>query len=336
MRDDQGMSKSAATLSSSGEEALAGASIRVVSNRTGIAADTLRMWERRYGFPRPARRAGGSRVYSEDDVARLHLLARAINAGFRPSEVVTLPAADLSRLVEASAADLPARGSGSVATRAAQGAQPGPAPSLDAVIEALRTDDIAGVRSLLRAAAVSLGPRAFVTELAHPLAVRVGELWAGGVLEVRHEHVASACLTSQLHLLLGALEDGERAPNVLLATLPGEPHMLGLDMVAVYLAANLAAPHVLGADSPPAEIAAAAKAFDVDAVGVSISPAADRRSASRALKQLSVTLPSRTELWLGGTGAVLVSEAAPSARVLLTWSEIDGALAELRGRLRSA
>jgi MerR family transcriptional regulator, light-induced transcriptional regulator len=335
MRDDQGMSKSAAALPSSGEEALAGASIRVVSNRTGIAADTLRMWERRYGFPRPARRAGGSRVYSEDDVARLHLLARAINAGFRPSEVVTLPAADLSKLVEASAADSPPRGNGS-SMRAAQGAQPGPAPSLDAVIEALRTDDIAGVRSLLRAAAVSLGPRAFVTELAHPLAVRVGELWAGGVLEVRHEHVASACLTSQLHLLLGALEDGERAPNVLLATLPGEPHLLGLDMVAVYLAANLAAPHVLGADSPPAEIAAAAKAFDVDAVGVSISPAADRRAASRALKQLSETLPSRTELWLGGTGAALVAEAAPSALVMLTWTEVDNALSELRGRLRSA
>ena len=137
--------------------------------------------------------------------------------------------------------------------RAGGGSRDGPAPTVDAVVEALRADDIAGVRSLLRAAAVSLGPRAFVTEIAHPLAVRVGELWARGFLEVRHEHVASACLTSQLHLLLGALEDGDRSPSVLLATLPGEPHLLGLDMVAVYLAANLAAPHVLGADTPPAQ-----------------------------------------------------------------------------------
>ena len=75
------MSKVAVAHPRSSEEALAGASIRVVSNRTGIAADTLRMWERRYGFPHPARRPGGSRVYSEDDVARLHLIARAVNAG---------------------------------------------------------------------------------------------------------------------------------------------------------------------------------------------------------------------------------------------------------------
>jgi len=330
------MSKSPATLSGRGEEALAGASIRVVSNRTGIAADTLRMWERRYGFPRPARRPGGSRVYSEDDVARLHLVARAIGTGFRPSEVVSLPSADLRKLVEASDADSPRRGDGSPGGRTGAGQQVGPAPSLDAVLAVLLTDEIAGVRSLLRAAAVSLGPRAFVTELAHPLAIRVGELWAAGVLEVRHEHVASACLTSQLHLLLGALDDGDRSPKVLLATLPGEPHLLGLDMVAVYLAANLAAPHVLGADTPPAQIVSAARAFDVDAVGISISPAADRRAAARAVKTLAETLPSRTELWLGGAGAPGVSASAPSAQVTSTWPEVDKALAGLRARLRSA
>ncbi len=331
------MSKVAVAVPTSREEPLAGASIRVVSNRTGIAADTLRMWERRYGFPRPARRSGGSRVYSEDDVARLHLIARAVNAGFRPSEVVSLPSADLTRLVDASAADSPSRGNGYAAGLTGGAPQVGVAPSVDAVIEALRADDIANVRSLLRTAAVSLGPRAFVTELAHPLAVRVGDLWADGIIEVRHEHVASACLTSQLHLLLGALEDGERSPSVLLATLPGEPHLLGLDMVAVYLAANLAAPHVLGADTPPAQIVSAAVAFDVDAVGISISPAAERRAAARAVKLLAETLPPGTELWLGGAGAAAVAAGAPgSPQLTTTWAEVDLALAHLRARLRSA
>ena len=330
------MSKGAVTLPKGDAETLAGASIRVVSNRTGIAADTLRMWERRYGFPLPARRPGGSRVYSEDDVARLHLVARAVNAGFRPSEVVSLPSADLAKLVDASVADTSPRASGGAAGARKGAGQPvGPAPSLDAVIDALRGDDIASVRSLLRAASVSLGPRAFVTELAHPLAVRVGELWADGNLEVRHEHLASACLTSQLHLLLGALDDGERSPSVLLATPPGEPHLLGLDMVAVYLAANLAAPHVLGADTPTAQIVAAAMAFGVDAVGISISPAAERRAAARAVKVLAETLPPRTELWLGGAGAPAVAAGAPSARITSSWAEVDAALAGLRASLRS-
>jgi DNA-binding transcriptional MerR regulator/methylmalonyl-CoA mutase cobalamin-binding subunit len=330
------MQKSATVPPSESEDALSGASIRVVSNRTGIAADTLRMWERRYGFPRPARRPGGSRVYSEDDVARLHLVARAINAGFRPSEVVTLPSLDLTKLVEASAADAPMRAVAGQNGRASATSQTVPAPTIDGVTDALCADDIVRVRALLRAAAVSLGPRSFVTELAHPLAVRVGELWAEGKLEVRHEHVASACLTSQLHLLLGALEDGDRSPSSLLATLPGEPHQLGLDMVAVYLAANLAAPHVLGPDTPPPQIVSAARAFEVDAVGVSISPAADRRVASRAVKMLAESLPGTIDLWLGGAGAQGVAASAPSATLTSTWTEVDEALSDLRTRLRKA
>lgn len=324
---------------SSPKDALAGASIRVVVNRTGIAADTLRVWERRYGFPKPSRRPGGSRVYSEDDVARLHLVARALDAGFRPSEVLTLAYDDLTKLVDASVADAPAQlaartalrlraGGGSSLPRAASTA-------VDAVLAALRAEDITGVRATLRAVAISLGPRSFVTDVAHPLLVLVGDLWSKGALELRHEHFVSACLTSQLHLLLGALDDGPRSPTVLLATLPAEPHVLGLDMVAVYLAASLAAPQVLGADTPPLDIISAARALDVDAVGISISPAAETRAAARAVKTLAEGLPARTELWLGGAGAKGVVNAAPSARLVATWPDLDAALAAHRRAPRS-
>jgi methanogenic corrinoid protein MtbC1 len=333
-----------APIVSAGEDALAGASIRVVANRTGIAADTLRMWERRYGFPLPSRRPGGSRVYSEEVIARLHLVARAIEAGFRPSEVVTLAPEELAKLVVAAEAEAPSRARASASASAGAGAsagaraRAGPGPgagtvssAVEGVIEALRGEDVRGVRSLLRAAAVALGPRAFVTDVAHPFAVRVGELWAEGVLGVRHEHLASACLTSQLHLLLGALDDGDRSPAVLLATLPGEPHLLGVDMVAVYLASSLAAPRVLGADTPPQAIADAARALDVDAVGVSISPVAPVRVTTLAVKSLLSLMPKRVELWLGGGGARAVAPNAPSARLVDTWSALDGALAAIRG-----
>lgn len=337
------MSKSARQTASIAEDALPGASIRVVANRTGIAADTLRMWERRYGFPLPSRRPGGSRVYSEDDIARLHLVGRALEAGFRPGEVVTLAASDLEKLVEASVAEAGAgTGAGAkarVGARARAGASARATVSAEAVaggaevaevIEALRAEDLRGVRGLLRGAAVSLGPRAFVTDVAHPLAVRVGELWAEGVLEVRHEHLASACLTAQLHLLLGALDDGDRSPTVLLATLPGEPHFLGLDMIAVVLAASLAAPRVLGADTPPAQLADAARALGVDVVGVSISPAAPRRATMAAVRMLVSRLPLGVELWLGGAGARSIAESAPSARLVATWPDLDAALAAIR------
>lgn len=53
-----------------------GLGIGEVVERTGIAEATLRMWERRYGFPAPARLASGHRRYSEDEIE----LIRAVGA----------------------------------------------------------------------------------------------------------------------------------------------------------------------------------------------------------------------------------------------------------------
>jgi len=232
-------------------------------------------------------------VYSEAQVARLRLIARALETGFRPSEVVVLEAADLQKLLDASLADVaphatptppPPSLSAAASAKAAEAPPVAALPAtptvesasaLDAVVDAVMRDDIKGLRALLRMAAVALGPRRFVVDLAHPLAIRVGELWQAGRLEVRQEHIASAALTAQLHLMLGALEDGERSPRVLLATLPGEHHVLGLDLISVYLVANFVVFYVFGGDFLPGEIVAVANAHRVDAVGIVVSPASD-------------------------------------------------------------
>jgi hypothetical protein len=105
-------------------------------------------------------------------------------------------------------------------------------------------------------------------------------------------------------------------------------------MVAVYLAASLAAPRLLGADTPPDAIVAAARALGVDAVGLSISPAAEGRAAARAVKAVHKALPENVELWLGGAGARAMGAAAPSARLVSTWPDLDAALTALRARVR--
>jgi DICT domain-containing protein len=45
--------------------------IKDLAEQTGVAAGTIRMWEQRYGFPEPARTAGGYRIYTEEDVVTL-------------------------------------------------------------------------------------------------------------------------------------------------------------------------------------------------------------------------------------------------------------------------
>ncbi|MSX02522.1 MAG: MerR family transcriptional regulator, partial [Actinobacteria bacterium] len=45
--------------------------IKEVARQSGIAPGTLRMWEQRYGFPKPQRSPNGYRSYSEGDVETL-------------------------------------------------------------------------------------------------------------------------------------------------------------------------------------------------------------------------------------------------------------------------
>lgn len=284
-------------------------SIRVVANRTGIGPHTLRVWERRYGFPAPERRADGVRAYSEADIMKLRLVARALAAGFRASEVVPLSAADLARIVDATMNDLETRSNGTNMVRSE-------APRVDRrdsgddasepvarVIAAVRSDDIEAVQAILRSEARSLGPKRFVTEVADPLAIRVGELWQGRTLEVRHEHILSACLTRELHAFSAEQESKQQSPVVVLATLPGEHHLLPLEMAAVYLAASGARTRMLGADTPVREIAASARAMKAEVVGLSISAAASPTDARAAVRELLDELPRRVKVWLGGAGS---------------------------------
>ena len=293
-------------------------SIRVTSRLTAIELDTLRMWERRYGFPRPERTSGGSRVYSEADVEALKLIMRALAQGYRPGEVVGKPREELSKLVlAASQSPIPA----------ATGT-----PTLAMFLVALRRDDLALVRADLRQAAVMLGPKRFVVEVAHPLCLRVGELWAEGALEVRHEHMLSECLSAQLSVLMSAYEDRPGAPRVLLATLPNERHGLGLAMAEVYLAASHVTPILLGVDTPAEQIVKAARGHAVDAVALLVTQASDLKATQNHLHWMLGELPRRVRIWVGGAGGAELGSRDDAVRIVGTWNEMDEAIAKLPRR----
>jgi DNA-binding transcriptional MerR regulator len=69
--------------------------IGAVSRLTGISEHTLRMWERRYQSVRPHRTESGSRLYTRDDVGRLALIKRIVDAG---NSIGTVANLDLDRL----------------------------------------------------------------------------------------------------------------------------------------------------------------------------------------------------------------------------------------------
>lgn len=297
-------------------------SIRVVSHRTGLTPETLRVWERRYGFPRPERTPTGRRVYREEDVAKLQLITQALAAGYRPHEVVASDMAALKQLLGEQTAAPTGQAPG-VRRRGRQAGRS--AVTVAEVLTALRQDDAPGVTDRLRQAVAALGPKRFLTDLAAPLLEQVGDEWAAGTLDVRHEHLLSEALSTQIHLLIGQYEPADRHPRVLLATLPDELHGLGLEMVALYLVLLGGEPRVLGPNLPPAQIVQAALALDVDVVGLSVSAAASPQAVGASLQAILPELPRRMAIWLGGAGAKKIALPEDGVQVVDDWQTLEQA-----------
>jgi len=74
--------------------------INVVEKETGISKYLLRMWERRYSFPRPERDLKGERVYSPLDIEKLKLVKSLMEEGYRPSKIINQNLEDLKTLLK--------------------------------------------------------------------------------------------------------------------------------------------------------------------------------------------------------------------------------------------
>ena len=86
--------------------------IREVVRITGLRREQLYMWQRRYGFPNPARDGFGDRVYPPDQVARLKVIKQLLSEGWRAGAVVPLAESALQSMLGIaveSPAPLPAR-----------------------------------------------------------------------------------------------------------------------------------------------------------------------------------------------------------------------------------
>lgn len=271
-----------------------GFGIAAVERDTGINKETLRAWERRYGFPAPWRDASGERLYPPEQVQRLRLVKRLLDAGHRPGRVVAAPPQELAALLQAPA----------TAPAAAAVAD---APEVAACAALLQRHDIDGLRRGLSQAVLRRGLGGAVTDVFAPLTTRVGELWMDGTLQVFEEHLYSESLQlvlrQAIHALPAHLLGG--GPRVLLTTLPGEAHALGLLMAEALLSLEGAACLSLGTQTPLAQVPAAAAVYRADVVALSFSGQLPPRAVHEGLAALRELLPADIEIWAGGSSRAL-------------------------------
>lgn len=275
-------------------------SIGALARCSGIPAETLRTWERRYGTPAPVRKPSGHRLYPAREATRLARVSELLERGHRAVDVLPLPEAKLDALLalagRAERVPAPARAARRPARRDAS-------PATGALLAAARALDDEALRAGLRAAWKRRAPLAFLLEVAHPLMAEIGDLWERGAIGIRHEHLASATLNGFLREARAALGRGSRGRRVVLATLPGETHAGGMLMAGVLLAARGRRVLDLGTDLPPEQVAESAADADAEAVVVSVSRATAGAQSAQALAALRAALPRGIALWVGGAGA---------------------------------
>lgn len=263
----------------------AGVGIAAVERDTGLGKDTLRIWERRYGFPRPLRDALGERVYPVEQVEHLRLIKRLMDQGQRPGALLRMPIAELNE---------------SVTDTIAKAAKVGADDTVDWIVPLLKERAVDQLRAEMAQRLARDGLERFVIETVPALNRRIGDGWMNGEIQIFEEHLYTELMQNQLRSSIYGLASRGLRPQVLLTTLKDEEHLLGLLMVEALMVANGAWCLSLGAQTPIADIVGAAKGTTVDIVALSFSGAYPWRKARDALIELRAALPVRTELWAGG------------------------------------
>ncbi len=269
-------------------------SISAVERDTGLSKDTLRVWERRYGFPTPERDAIGERAYSLVQVEKLRIVKRLMDGGHRPGRVVPMRVEDLQQLSEKTV-DAPRHAPATAAS------------DLRVLMELLSSNQIDRLRRHLQHLSMVLGLQRFVCEVIIPFNTLVGDAWMRGQLEIYEEHAYSEVLQIVLRGALANLPQSAALdrPRVLLTTFPNEPHSLGLLMAETLFALQGAKCLSLGAQTPVWSMVLAAAAYKSDILALGFTGCMNPNQVVDGLTELRAKLPANVEIWVGGSSPVL-------------------------------
>lgn len=288
--------------------------IAAVERDVGLSKDVLRVWERRYGFPIPARGPNGERLYPAKQVERLQLVKRLMDQGHRPGRLLTKSNNELRALAAP----------GAQAHAAAHAADSG----LDELLGYIARHDNDAFVHRLQQRLGREGLQRFVHDTIAPLTTLVGVAWQEGRLRVFEEHLFAEMTERMLRHAIAAIPGGHR-PRVLLTSVPNERHAMGLLMAEVIFTLEGAQCIPLGTELPLPDIARAAAAYSADIVALSFSSAFPRRQISGLLGELRGTLPRAVEIWAGGNG---VRRIAPTVDVHVMTALEDAATGLVRWR----
>lgn len=289
--------------------------IQVVARRTGLSADVIRAWERRYQAIEPHRAENGRRQYSDADIEKLNLLRRATGAGRRIGDVANLTTAELYALIETDE-------SAAVSGLASQSVRPNTGSVMEhfeECLDAVNQLDPGALKSSLVRAANTLGIPFLLEDLLRPLIAFIRDECRRGAMRQSQEQMATALVRSYL-CTLTAPEQVSHSPYKLIVTTPlGQLNDLIALRIAVAANAYGWSAVYLGTNLPSEEIGFAADKTKAAAVALGLARPTDDPYLPNTLRQLRQQLhPNKTIIAVGSAvsaysdalteiGAVLIS-----------------------------
>ncbi|MBT9520073.1 MAG: MerR family transcriptional regulator [Dechloromonas sp.] len=292
--------------------------IGVVERETGLTRDTLRKWETRYGFPSPMRDPKGERLYPSSQVKQLSLVKRLLDQGIRPAKLLRLNAKQLQYFAETHT--------------------PPASPSHDEfaanVLDALHRHDPASLRQCLLQELLDSGLGTFVQANLTELNQTIGDGWADGSLTIHQEHLYAETVQTLLREAITPLTKSTHSPRIMLATPPGESHIIGILMAQALFSLKGAYCISMGSQIPMSELAAACEAHKADILGLSFSIAYPSRRIAPLLSEIRRILNPSIEIWAGGMGVSRVRSIPSGIHKMVTLTEAADALEKFRNRTR--
>lgn len=311
--------------------------VKQVSALTGVAPDTLRAWERRYGVVSPARSESRYRLYDEDDLETLRAMAQLVADGAPASLAAQQVLARSGTGTDADTGDAPVdrrhAWPGGRHTPAAEPSTPpgGTIPPVDALVTPAQHLDRGELDHVLDQAFAAGSFESVAEHWLLPALDGLGDAWADGRVDVAGEHFVSAAVRGRLGRAFDASGTALGGPVVLVGLPPGALHELGSLTFATCLRRLGADVRWLGSNVPTDSWAHAVARLRPAAAVMSVPTDADTKAASEVITRLEQEHPDLPVL-VGGRG--VPDDASPRATVLP--DSVVQAAREVAGRLRPA
>jgi DNA-binding transcriptional MerR regulator/methylmalonyl-CoA mutase cobalamin-binding subunit len=248
--------------------------VRHASELTGIPADTLRMWERRYGVVTPERSDGGYRLYDEASLRRLLAMRALVGAGWSARQ-----AAEQILTDAASGTDEP-RPAGAA-----------PQGDTGALARAADTFDAAALDAALDAGFALGAFEQVVDRWLMPSLQEVGVGWREGSISVAGEHFVSASVQRRLAAAFDGADRSAAGATVVVGLARGSRHELGVLAFATALRRAGIDVVYVGGDLPPEGWVAVVTERDPAAVVLGVPAEEDVLAVRETVAALAAARP---------------------------------------------